>query len=953
MGGPVAGTGGVRFRLLGPIAVLIGEDPVQLGGPGTKAVLALLLLNANRVVPLDRMVDVLWAHEPPVTARTIVQGYISRLRKLLAEVDPWGTVLIETRSPGYQLAVDESRIDVSLAQRLLARSRGAPARRRAELLREAQRLWRGPALADIKDRVPAPELAELRLTVLEGRIDADLELGAHDELVGELAALVDEHPFREHLVRQLIVALYRSGRRAAALETYQRFARRAADERGMDPGPELRILHERVLHDDASLLDVEQPTPRPPMVGVLVPAQLPNTTAGFTGRTTELAWLDHSLTTVDDTATPVVGLVGPAGVGKTALAVRWAHKVTRRFPDGQLYASLRGFDVQRAKVDPAELLQNFLLALGVPVGEVPAELDDRAALYRSLLADRRVFVMLDDARDSEQVWPLLPGSASSMVLVTSRIRLDALVVGSGARMLTLGTLPRDDALEVLASTAGPGTEAERADRIRLTELCGGLPLALRIAGARLAADPQWTAARLVEELSGGQATLDVLEAEGAQVSVRAALEATYRALPGRLAATFRLLGVFPGPRLDAHTAAALCAVPVGEAAERLRVMADWSLLVPDADGADSADGADGDAAQRGQYHLHDLVRLHAAALAHTDLFQHERAEALRRLERYYLAAADLARRLLRPPADGLDYASADPPQALPGLADADAALAWFSAQWSNLMSVVDAAAAAGHHTEVWHLARIVHDFRVVRAVRDDWLDLLGKGLAAARAAGDGAGEVWMLSCRCAALYRLDRIEEMLPDAERAVAVATRLQDLKLMSIAFRDTATALYVRGRIEPALTRLNKALELARRANFLAGEATLLNILAQVHRRMDRFDDAVAAEEQAFELYLKVGETGCSVFAVGNLGELHLERGLLDRAEQYARTAVEHAVASSLAPHEGFARHLLGRVLLARGDRAGARGELAAAVRRYTEVSPPEAAEVQAVLDRLNQDI
>ncbi|TDQ04640.1 AfsR/SARP family transcriptional regulator [Labedaea rhizosphaerae] len=938
MGGRAAAAGGVRFRLLGPIAALVGEDPLPLGGPGTRAVLALLLLNANQVVPLDRMVDVLWAHEPPATARTIVQGYISRLRKLLAETDPSGSVAIETRPPGYLLVVDESRIDVTWAQRLLARSRGEPARRRAELLREAQRIWRGPALADIKDRVPAPELAELRLAVLEARVDADLELGAHDELVGELAALVDEHPFREHLVRQLILALYRSGRRAAALETYQRFARRAGTERGMDPGPQLRMLHERVLHDDTSLLDIEQPTPRPPMVGVLVPAQLPNTTAGFAGRAAELAWLDEHLSTVDMAATPIAGLIGPAGVGKTALAVRWAHRVARRFPDGQLYASLRGFDVHRAKADPAQLLLRFLLALGVPVGEVPVELDERAALYRSLLADRRMLVVLDDARDSEQVRPLLPGSASALVLVTSRIRLDALVVGSGARMLTLGTLPREDALEVLASTAGPGSDDERADRIRLAQLCGGLPLALRIAGARLAADPQWTAARLADELSG-QGQLDVLAAEDNQVSVRAALDATYRALPGRLAATFRLLGLFPGPMLDAYAAAALCGVPVEEAAERLRTMADWSLLVPD--------GTDG------EYHLHDLVRMHAATLARADLYEHQRSEALRRLETYYLAAADQARRFLRPPADGLDYASDYPKESLAPVTDSESALDWFGSQWANLMSTLDAAAAAEHHVQVWHLARLVHDFRAVRSIRDDWLALLDKGLAAARAANDGVGEVWMLSCRCSARYRLGRLDEMLPDAERSVAIATRLRDPALMAIAFRDVGTALYHQGQHEPAVARLEKALELARRAEFKPVEAALLNNLAQVYRDLARLDDAVAATERAVELYREIGELGFSVFAVANLGELHLERGELDDSERYARAAVDQAVTSALTLQEGFARHVLGKVLLAKGDKAAARSQLVAAARRYADVSQRAAAEVQADLDRLQPDV
>src|SRR5262245_11941045 len=322
-----------RFCLLGPVQMIVGERAVPLGGTGIRSVLAMLLLEPNQVVALDRIVDVLWAHEPPESARTMVQGYVSRLRQRLATVDPSGLVRIVTNPPGYQLLVDEQLIDVTVARKLVADSWGAPAVRRAELLRRAQQLWRGLELADIGGRVPAPELSELRLTVLEGRIEADLELGRHNEVIGELTQLVEEHPFRERMVGQLLLALYRSGRRTAALGAYQRFAQLAASHSGIEPGPELRALHARVLRDDTTLLDPQSETALSPKIGIIVPGQLPAAPSGFCGRALEQDWLDNLLSTVDELATGVGVIAGPPGIGKTALVVRWANQVAERFPD--------------------------------------------------------------------------------------------------------------------------------------------------------------------------------------------------------------------------------------------------------------------------------------------------------------------------------------------------------------------------------------------------------------------------------------------------------------------------------------------------------------------------------------------------------------------------------------------------------------------------------------------
>ncbi|HEX3649061.1 MAG TPA: transcriptional regulator, partial [Pseudonocardiaceae bacterium] len=401
---------GPYFTVLGPVQVIVDGEPATIGSPGARALLLLLVLHANQVVSIERIIDGLWGDDPPATARTIVHGYVSRLRRM---IEPGGGAALLTRSPGYELRVDESRVDLFQARRLLDASRGQPSARRADLLRAAAALWRGPVPVNPPTEAVAVELGELRLVITEERIEADLELGRHAELVGEVRNLVREHPFDEVLVGQLIRALYRSGQRADALETYRTFQRRVADELGIDPGPALRELQESLLRDDPTLREparvVPPPPPPPADPPAVVPAQLPPSAPGFTGRDRELAWLSRLLPDGRSDA-PTIGVItGTPGVGKSALAITWGHRVVDRFPDGVLFARLSGFDPNQAPLATADVLSRFLLALGVRPGDLPEEPEEQVALYRSLLAARRVLVVLDDARDSEHVRPLLPG----------------------------------------------------------------------------------------------------------------------------------------------------------------------------------------------------------------------------------------------------------------------------------------------------------------------------------------------------------------------------------------------------------------------------------------------------------------------------------------------------------------------------------------------------------------
>ncbi|WP_139190812.1 AfsR/SARP family transcriptional regulator [Actinokineospora iranica] len=903
----------------------MGDRLLVPGGPGLRGLLAMLLLEPNQVVSVEKITDVLWDHEPPATARTIVQGYVSRLRRWLSTVDQTGATAITTCGAGYRLDVDEARIDVALARELLAKSRGRSAVERAELLGQAQGLWRGPELSDIGGRVRAPELGELRLAVIEARIDADLELGKHGEVIGELAALVDTHPFREHLVGQLVLALYRLGRRAAALEIYQRFAHRAARELGLDPGPGLRELHSRILRDDSTLLT---PTPTDvitPRVGVVTPAELPAAPSGFAGRADDLAWLDEVRAGADGTAPAIAVLVGPAGVGKSALATVWGARAADHFPDGRLYAPLRGFDPRHDPVDPADVLARFLLALGVAAEHVPDDATDRAALYRSLLADRRLLVVLDDAGDSTQVRPLLPGGPGSMVLVTSRRRLDGLVT-HGAHLRVLGTLPQAEAEAVIAHAAGPPTGDEHPLRARLAELCGHLPLALRIAGARLAVSPQWSLPALVAELSDERTRLGALHVRDAETGIRAALDLTYRRLDPTHARTFRLLGAFPGQSVGPHLVAAIADLPVPEARDRLRALA-ASFLVTETD--------------HDTFDMHDLVRLFARELGAGDL--------LPKILRYYLVAADESRRHLHAPTDDLIFAASHPTLPRPSIKTRAAALAWFEREWPNLLAVLSAAATAGHHSQVWQLTRLAGDFRAIHPRRDDWEHILRRGLASAQAAADPQGQAWMHLSHCALLARFDQDQETLPHAEQALTIATESHNPKLMATSLNTIANARYTQKRYPEAQAAYTKALDLATRANDPLGEANILNDIAQLHRTLGATTEAVTQQSRAVTLYREIGDLSPLALALATLADLEHDLGHLDQAEQHARESITLAEANAQDLTEAFAREILAQILTTHGNTPAARRELTLALELYRLAQSPTANAVEATLSDL----
>jgi DNA-binding SARP family transcriptional activator/tetratricopeptide (TPR) repeat protein len=910
-----------RFQLLGPVQLFDGDEPVPIGGPGVRGLLALLALKPGKVVALDEIIDALWDHDPPATVRTIVHGNVSHLRRILRDV---GGASILTTPPGYRLEVEPDRIDVHRARTLLDQASVAAPETAAALLAEALALWQGPALGGVPDSLRAPELEDLRLAVHGARVDADLDLGRHAELIVELSPIVRADPLAERTAGQLMRALYHAGRRGDALELYRTVSRATLRTLGVEPGAELRWLHERVLNDDLPARDV--PTPATTGEPAKAISQLPAAVPSLAGRAEELAWLDGLVTRAEAGETTIAVVTGTAGVGKSTLVVWWAHRVAARFPDGVLFASLRGFDPHHPPLEPAELLTQFLLGLGVETAKIPELLHERVALYRSLIAGRRMLVLLDDARTAEQVRPLLPPSARTMTVVTSRSRLDGLAVSNAAKRRVLGTLAPEDAVRLIEELAGPAGHNHT-----LAQLCGYLPLALRIAGARLSASPQRTAEELVDELGNERTRLAGLQVDGADDGVRAAFDVSFRGLPGEVAETFLQLGAVPGVMVGPHLMAAVAQIPVTEARRRLRALAAHNLIAETA---------------RDVFVPHDLVWLYLRELAEQELGEKDRDEALGWTVRYYQAVADRARRRLGRVTDPLDFTGVLADEAMPSLPGFAEAQDWFAAEWPNLLAVLDAAYTAGRHDDVWRLALLGHRYRVVCPLLDEWTRMADLGVAAAEAAGDVAGQCWLRLARCEIALTFELPGFGLADAERALELSAGSPDARLVTSADLHLGRALSRLGAHEQAIDRLTKA---AAEATDVTLRGQALSSCAQAEKRAGRLPDAIAHQLDGLRIDRELGDDDRVVVSLDKLAELSLRAGDVTAAERYVWEAIDLAISREFVAREGALRLTLGRVLRARGDIDGAREQLALSVRIYERVHPKLVGEVRAELAEL----
>jgi DNA-binding SARP family transcriptional activator len=615
---------GMEFCLLGPLVVRRDGAGVPLQTGKQRVLLAALLLNANRVMPVDELVETLWGSGPPPSVRVTLQNYVKRLRQALADDD---RARIRTESGGYLMSVAVGELDVARFM-ALRESAGEAASagswdRAAARLRAALSLWRGEPLTDVPSELlvlrEAPRLTEMRLQALEGLMDAGLQLGQHADVIAEFRHLAAVYPLRERLYGLLMLALYRDGRQGEALATYRRARRVLIDALGAEPGAELQQLHQQILTADAALAAPENVRlaaggPKP-----AAPRQLPAAVRHFADRAAELSELSALLDQLGE-QTPgavVISVIGgTAGVGKTELAVHWAHQVSGRFPGGQLYVNLRGYDPGQP-MPATDALAGFLRALGVPGGDIPAAEDERAARYRTLLAGRRMLVVLDNAGSVQQVRPLLPGDPACVTLVTSRDSLAGLVAREGARRLDLDLLPTQHAVGLLRALIGARVDEDPAAAAALAACCSRLPLALRVAAEFAAARPGIPLGELVGELADQRRRLDLLDADGdSRTAVRAVFSWSYRHLDLDSARLFRLAGLHPGPDLDRNAAAALTGTSPERAGQLLDVLARAHLLHPTGPG---------------RYGLHDLLRGYARELAYAQDTGEDRRAALTRL----------------------------------------------------------------------------------------------------------------------------------------------------------------------------------------------------------------------------------------------------------------------------------------------------------------------------------
>ncbi|MFD4640478.1 BTAD domain-containing putative transcriptional regulator [Lentzea sp. NPDC058436] len=849
---------GPQFRLLGPMEVRLGGSAVVLRAGKHRALLAALLLRPNRVVPVTELVEHVWGDAPPARTRGTLQTYVMRLRAALGDPS-----LIQTAADGYRMRVDPLAVDAHRFADAAARGRASTDLVTArKAFAEALELWRGPVLSDVPSETlyseHAPRLTELLMTVHEQRIDVELALGNHADLVPELFGLTRDHPLRERFWAQLMLALYRSSRQAEALEAFRQLDRTLDEQLGIDPSAELRALHQSIL--------VGAPELAAPVVAAVVarepasPMRLPDDIADFTGRSAHVERISGLVTG----SVPIVTLAGQPGVGKTTLAVHVAHLLRDRFPDGQLYVDLRGYALG-APADGVDVLSRFLRTLGVPPEEIPPDADEQSTMLRSLLSGRRMLLVLDNASAPDQVRPLLPGTASCRVIVTSRDDLRGLIALNGARTVPVDVFSAAESASLLSGLLGPGDHAELAAR------CGHLPLALRVAAAYLAGRDDVT-------ISGSP------------------IELAYAALPPAPQRLFRLLSVVPGPDFTAEAASALADV---DAEALLTVLAIARLVVSPVPG---------------RYRFHDELVRYAAALREESDSPSEQQVAWTALLNHYLRGVERCAELLYPGIVRLPSSSTGP---APRISNAAEALAWLDAERPNLIAAIRHAAEHGPSAMAWQLADALRGYLWIGQHVGEWLATAHQALQAAQASAHRPAEAAMHANLGTLYLRLGEYVRSVEHHDYAVelyralgdkdAEAGVLNNLSLVHrrsgdlVAARDTllrclemlapsaadsvSTGLYNLGQLAVELGELDGAVEHFSQALALAPNADSHTYLGMALRLQGRLDESRAHLERALEIgNVPAGEAE----ALENLAALELASGNTAEALSLASRAL-----------------------------------------------------------------
>ncbi len=923
-------------RLLGPVRAWQGDRELELGGPQRQAVLALLALRANQAVSRSELIDGIWGEDPPPSAVNALHVHVAGLRRALepnrASRAP-GKFLLAS-GPGYSLRLEGGQLDAQVFGRHLDAARASRAagdlNAAARSLDAALRIWQAVPLSGAPGpwaEIERVRLSEMRLTAIEERTEIMLMLGRAAAAAAELAGLVREYPLREGLRGQLMLALYRCGRQADALAAFADGRRVLREELGVEPGPGLRRLHGQILAAEAPL--------GPPAAAVTLarpdqvwaaPAQLPGDVDAFTGRAGELAALDKLAAMIGPPggagqpgagpAAMVICVSGTAGVGKTALVVHWARYARRAFPDGQLHVNLRGYDPGQP-LPAGDALAGFLRALGMPGQDIPRELDERAAAYRTLLDGRRMLVVLDNASTVEQVRPLLPGSPSSLVLVTSRNSLAGLVARHGARRLDLDTLPQQDAVALLRALIGDRAEIQPDATALLATQCAQLPLALRVAAELAAASPAMTLAQLADELADEQRRLDLLDAGGDPGSaIRGVFSWSYGHLADEPARAFRLLGLSPGPDLGARAAAALTGVPPAQASRTLEFLARTHLI---------------HRTRPGRYGLHDLLRAYAAGLAAAGDAEGERHAALTRLFDYYLAAAAAAmdtlvpaERHLRPRVHGRGV----PAPLAAGTANPAAARAWLDAERAVLVAASTHASAHGWPAHATRLAGTVYRYLETGGHYVDAITIHSAARHAARRTGDRAAEATALTNLGIIDWRQGRYRQAAGHHRRALRISREIGDRFGQATALNNLGVIYERQGRYRQAADHYRQTAILSADLDDRSGEARALANLGGTDCLQGRYEQAAGRLHRALVLFREIGDHQGEAAVLAGLGVVDRRQGRYDRAAENYRQALRLAIQIGDRPGEAEAYNGTGAVLLAAGQPGQARAQHSAAL-------------------------
>ncbi len=884
----------VELRVLGEIEVWIDGRAVHPGHARQRCVLAVLALDAGRLVSTDQLIDRVWGHRTPGDARNVLYNYLARLRRALAGAHD---VTIERHPGGYVLAMDALAVDLHRFRQLLGQARTTEDDTAPNLFAQALGLWRGEPFAGLDNLW----LDSVRTVLAHERLAAELEhtdlrlgQGKHAELVPELAARAAVHTLDERVATQLMLALHRAGRRVDALRHYEEFRQRLAAELSADPGPDLQRLHQRILTNDPAAACPAAPPAAAPMV----PRQLPASPGPFAGRHAELA--DLTETAAPGTALVITTIGGAGGIGKTWLALHWAHANVDRFPDGQLFVDLQGFSPEGTPLDPAVAVRGFLDALGLAPDRIPVDPPAQTALYRSTTVGRRMLIVADNAATADQVRPLLPGGNTNTVLVTSRRTLTGLLTRQGAQHLTLDTLTESDAYALLVRRIGaPRVTAEPEATAELIELCGGFPLALGIIAGRAHAHPVLPLADLVAELR--DLGLAALTDDDPAASLPTVLSWSYRALTTVQRTIFGLLGIVRSPDIGLPAAASLAALPDAQLRTVLRELEHTSLVQQ---------------TRHGRYRMHELIRHYATDTAYHDLTEDTRTAALQRVLAFYTHTAYAAAHLLNPHRLPVPL---DPPA--PGvrpqpLADDTAALAWFTAEHPALLAAQHTAAHHGWHPTVWQLAWALTTFHIRLGYRHHQLAVWQAALDATARLSDTTIRGHAHRYLGNAYADLGRYEEGIGHLRKALALAEEHRNLGQQAHAHNGLSWALERCGDDRQAMVHDARALSLFRALNQPVGQAEALNSLGWHEARLGDYDSARTHCEAALALLRDHqnpdGESGI----LDSLGYIAHHTGQHEQAIDYYRQAL--AVRRTLGDTTAVAESLyaLGHPHLALGE-------------------------------------